>query len=283
MLTNTKQVDEVSMLAVNPDRLAARREALAAAPIASTELAKPQGGSQRVIACLTAVALASAAAYFSIGGMVELFPAQTIAVAVLGCILEVAKLVMVAWLTAHWRLVGWLLRVVMVALVIGLVTINAGGTFARLIESHFALNDAAVTAADERVGVLDAKIAEQARRVSDVEKQDREIADVIGRMTSTGQTKTALTAITSQQARRDAIGKGRQEAADKLVDLKAQRSHLEAEAKRVFAETGSARFLAAQLGTDAETVIRWLVMALVMMIDPTAIVLTVAATRRLVP
>jgi hypothetical protein len=138
MLTNTKQVDEVSMLAVNPDRLAARREALAAAPIASTELAKPQGGSQRVIACLTAVALASAAAYFSIGGMVELFPAQTIAVAVLGCILEVAKLVMVAWLTAHWRLVGWLLRVVMVALVIGLVTINAGGTFARLIESHFA-------------------------------------------------------------------------------------------------------------------------------------------------
>jgi predicted metal-binding membrane protein len=145
------------------------------------------------------------------------------------------------------------------------------------------INDAAVTAVDERVGVLDAKIAEQARRVSDVEKQDREIADVIGRMTSTGQTKTALTAITSQQARRDAIGKGRQEAADKLVDLKAQRSHLEAEAKRVFAETGSARFLAAQLGTDAETVIRWLVMALVMMIDPTAIVLTVAATRRLVP
>ena len=65
-----------------------------------------------------------------------------------------------------------------------------------------------------------------------------------------------------------------------LVELKTQRSHLEAEGKRVFAETGSARFLAAQLGTDAETVIRWLVLALVLLIDPSAIVLTIAATMR---
>src|SRR6266478_527499 len=70
------------------------------------EATRPQGGSQRLIAYLTAIALASAAAYFSIGGLVELFPAQETAVAVLGCILEIAKLVMVAWLTAHWRLVG---------------------------------------------------------------------------------------------------------------------------------------------------------------------------------
>ena len=245
------------------------------------EATRPQGGSQRFVAYLTAVALATAAAYFSIGGLVELFPAQEIAVAVLGGILEIANLVMVAWLTAHWRLVGWRLRVVMVLLVVGLVMVNAGGTFARLIESHFVINDAAATGVDERLGVLDARIAEQARRVADVEKQDREIADVISTMTMKGQTKTALASISAQQARRDAIQKARQEAADKLVDLKTQRSHLEADGKRVFAETGSARFLAGQLGTDAETVIRWLVMCLVMLIDPSAIVLTIAATMKL--
>jgi hypothetical protein len=270
------------VLAVNPDRLAARREAFAAvAPqVAPTEVAKLQGNAPRIMAYLTAIALASSAAYFSIGGLVELFPAQQMAVSILGCILEAAKLVMVAWLSANWCLVGGLLRVVMVALVIGLVTINAGGTFARLIESHFVLNDAAATGVNERISVLDARIAEQARRVADVEKQDREIADVIGKMTFTGQTKVALTAIGSQQARRDVIGKARQEAADKLVDLKTQRSHLDAESKRVFAETGSARFLAAQLGTDAETVIRWLVLVIVLLIDPTAIVLTIAASMK---
>jgi hypothetical protein len=241
---------------------------------------KPHATSQRITAYLTALALASAAAYFSIGGLVELFPAQEMPVAILGAILEVAKLVMCGWLTANWQMVGWRLRVVMVVLVVGLVTVNAGGTFARLIQSHFSINDATATGVDERLGVLDARIAEQARRVADVEKQDREIADVISKMTATGQTKTALTSIAGQQARRDTIQKARQEAADKLVDLKGERSHLEAEGKRVFAETGSARFLAAQLGTDAETVIRWLVMCLVLLIDPTAIVLTIAATMK---
>ena len=86
-------------------------------------------------------------------------------------------------------------------------------------------------------------------------------------------------ALSAQQARREAIGKARQVQADKLVDLKMQRSHLEAEGKLVFAATGSARFLAAQLGTDAETVIRWLVLVLVLLIDPTALALTIAATK----
>jgi hypothetical protein len=161
------------------------------------DAARSQCGSQRLIAYVTAAALASAAAYFSIGGLVELFPAQELAVAVLGGILEVAKLVMVAWLTTHWRLVGWILRLVMVALVVGLATINAGGTFARLIEAHYSLNDAAATAVSEKAGVLDAKIVEQARRVADVEKQDREIADVIAKMTS----KAALAALRGRQAK----------------------------------------------------------------------------------
>ena len=46
------------------------------------------------------------------------------------------------------------------------------------------------------------------------------------------------------------------------------------------AQTGPTRFLAIQLGTDAETVIRRLVALLVMLVDPSAVVLTIAASRR---
>jgi len=63
------------------------------------------------------------------------------------------------------------------------------------------------------------------------------------------------------------------------VVAEGERSHLEAESRRVAAQTGPARFLAAQLGTDAETVIRWLVTFLVLLIDPSAVVLTIAAAR----
>jgi hypothetical protein len=64
------------------------------------------------------------------------------------------------------------------------------------------------------------------------------------------------------------------------TQLRGDRARLDAESRRVAAQTGLARFLAIQLGTDAETVIRWLVTFLVLLIDPSAVVLTVAAARR---
>jgi len=92
--------------------------------------------------------------------------------------------------------------------------------------------------------------------------------------------KAALAAAADQVNRRDAIARARQEAADKLVELQGFRAGLDAERARVAAQTGPARFLAMQLGTDAETVIRWLVALLVLLIDPSAVVLTIAAARR---
>ncbi len=115
----------------------------------------------RAKAYVTAVALASAAAYFSIGGLVELFPAQSTAIMVLGALLEITKLVMVAYLAANRMWASGLLRLVMVVLVAGLVTVNAGGTFARLIESHLAVLTAASTSVGERLGILDSRIAER--------------------------------------------------------------------------------------------------------------------------
>jgi len=61
------------------------------------------------------------------------------------------------------------------------------------------------------------------------------------------------------------IAKARQEAADRRVELQGDRARLEAEGRRVAAQTGPARFLATTLGTDAETVIRWLVALLMML------------------
>jgi hypothetical protein len=61
---------------------------------------------------------------------------------------------------------------------------------------------------------------------------------------------------------------------------KGDRARLESESRRVVAQTGPARFLAVQLGTDAETVIRWLVALLVLLIDPSAVAPTIAASRR---
>jgi len=108
------------------------------------------------MAYVTAVALASAAASFSIGGLVELFPAQATAIMVLGGLLEATKLVMVARLMANWRAASGLLRLVMTALVIGLMS-TPGGTYARLIESHLIVVATASSSVAEQLAVVDAK------------------------------------------------------------------------------------------------------------------------------
>jgi len=136
---------------------------------------------------------------------------------------------------------------------------------------------AASTSVGERLGILDARIVEQVPRVAGIEAEQRELADAIGRM----KPKQALAAVADQAKRRETIAKARQEAADdKLVELQGRRAGLEAEGARVVASAGPARFLVAQLGTDPETVIRWLVALLVLLIDPSAVVLTIAAARR---
>jgi hypothetical protein len=157
----------------------------------------------------------------------------------------------------------------MVALFVGLMTANGAGVFGQLIESHLSVTVAASTSVGERIGVLDAGIVGHAHRVAGIEAQDREIADAVAKMTSAGKVKSAIAATEAQQSRLAGIAKARQEATDRLVELQGERSHLDAESRRVAAQTGPARFLAAQLGADAEIVIRWLV---VMLIDPSAVV-----------
>ncbi len=104
---------------------------------------------------------------------------------VLGALLEITKLVMVAYLAANWTWASGLMRLVMVVLVVGLITVNGAGVFARPIESHLAVTVAASTSVGERIGILDARIAEQSRRVAGIEAQDREVANAVARMTST--------------------------------------------------------------------------------------------------
>jgi hypothetical protein len=70
------------------------------------------------VAFVAAVARAAVAAFFSVTGMVEVFPGAPIAVMVPAGTMEAGKLVIVGWLAAHWFVAGWKLRTVLVALVI---------------------------------------------------------------------------------------------------------------------------------------------------------------------
>jgi hypothetical protein len=74
--------------------------------------------------------LAGAAAWFSIRGMVILFPGSPVSVIAMAVAMECAKLVTAGWLARRWRTTAWVWRLVLAVLVAGLAVINAAGVYA---------------------------------------------------------------------------------------------------------------------------------------------------------
>jgi hypothetical protein len=213
-------------------------------------------------------------------GMPELFPSAPVAVMVLAGTMEVSKLAIAGFLAHQWRDLGMVLRLVLIALTVRLVAINAAGVFGRLAEVHVIVAAASASAADERLGALDARIVAQRASVSDFERRLSQVDGVVEEATKRGRTKSALDLAANAAKQRAELSAGRQREAAVLADLQGQRAGLIAERSRVEAARGPIVFLAAIAAVDVEVAIRWLMLVIVLCCDPAAIALTVAASRR---
>jgi hypothetical protein len=99
-----------------------------------------------VTAYTAAIALAGAAAWFSLRGMVVLFPGAPVSVICMA--MEGAKLVTAGWLARRWRTTLWVWRLVLATLVAGLAVINAAGVCAQLVAADVGERGAAQSAVE---------------------------------------------------------------------------------------------------------------------------------------
>src|SRR5262249_7606000 len=150
-----------------------------AAPVSATARAvataathpHPRGsGFVNALAYLVAISLAAIAAYFSISGMIVLFPGAPGAIVTMGVVMEAAKLVTVAFLAHQWRTLAWLSRIVLVLLVTGLAAINAAGVYSQLVAAHFGDRIDATSAVETETATLGAKMEVQAQTVADIDR-----------------------------------------------------------------------------------------------------------------
>jgi hypothetical protein len=122
------------------------------------------GGAIDVAAYTAAIALAGAAAFFSVKGMVTLFPGAPLAIVGMAIAMEGSKLVTAGWLARRWRATALVWRLVLVALVAGLALINAAGVYAQLVAAHVGLRgEAASSQLESKDAVLAARIEHHGR------------------------------------------------------------------------------------------------------------------------
>jgi hypothetical protein len=237
--------------------------------------------SVTVAVTVAALALAAVSGAFSVTGMVAIFSAATVPVAVMTAVIEAAKLATAAWLARHWQMAPLLLRLPLATMVLLLMILTAAGTFGFLTRAHIAHQVEAVSAVDREAAPLEQRIVLAESAVRDFDARIDQLDDMVKAATRRGYIKTAKALLDNQSALRASLTTQRQIAAGKLAELKNQRAAIEARRARVASESGPALYIAKLFGSDnTEGMVRLITALLVLVLDPLAVLLVLAAAAR---
>ena len=234
----------------------------------------------------TAFVLSGIAAYYSVIGLIAIFSAAIIPVAVMGGSLEVAKLVVASWLYRYWKSIPMLMRGYFTLALVILMLITSMGIFGFLSKAH---SDQNLVSGDvqSKIAVYDEKIKTSQDNI-DVNRKalkqlDEAVDQVMGRSTSeTGADKAV--AIRKSQAKERTRMLAEITAEQKTITkLREERAPIAAEVRKVEAEVGPLKYIAAMIYGDnpddnsLERSVRWLIILLICVFDPLAVLMLIAA------
>lgn len=234
------------------------------------------------LALLVALAISVVAGYFSIIGLTAIFAGAFWPVIIMGSVLEVGKLVTASWLYRNWYIISNALRAYLTGAVILLMLITSMGIFGFLSRAHIEQQLASQNADSAQVEILDSKIVYQQQLIDDVDRQVKQIDDNVSKMTQSGQTKTSLKAIADQRKTRDGLVAKKDELIGEMTTLKTQKIEAEARVKKIEAEVGPIKYIANMVYESSdvdqlERAVRLVIILLVIVFDPLAVVLLIAA------
>jgi hypothetical protein len=231
-----------------------------------------------VAAYLTALFLALIAAWFSVRGMVVLFPGDPESALALGIGLEAGKIVTAGFLASCWGRLAWFFRISLVLLVCGCEILNASGVFGQLVIAH--LHKSAIAAATfERTDAeASGKIDVAQGRVADLDRRIATIDGMVDGAAQKGKSRQAADALRQQQRQRAELVNERDQARRDLAALRTSRSSGSAQHKVDEAESAPVVWAARTIGIDRdpEVIIRSLIALIVICLDPLAVFLMAA-------
>ncbi|MGA7805122.1 hypothetical protein [Bradyrhizobium sp.] len=237
----------------------------------------------KLAAFVVALALACVSAAFSIDGLTAIFAGAFWPVITMGAALEAGKLVAAAWLTENWHSAPFLLRLILVAMIGVLMSLNAVGVFGFLTKAHLDHMVAVDLARADKSAHTEAHLLIQGQTVADLDRRIAQIDAAIEESTRLGRPAGAMTIADQKRRDRADIVAVRQREVQVLAGLQIDKARIDAQRKRAEADVGPVRYLAELIGapaTDLERPVRLLTLALVAVLDPMAVALLLAAGSR---
>jgi len=237
-----------------------------------------------------ALSISLVAAWYSIIGLTAIFAAAAIPIMVMGGILEVAKVTITVWLHEYWHRCRWLMKLYLVPAVVVLMLITSMGIFGFLSKAHL---DQAVPTGDvaAQVSLLDEKIKTQRDNIDTaraaLRQMDAQVDQVLGRTTDDKGAERAVQIRRQQATERGRLQREIAAGQAEIAKLNEQRAPIAAELRKVEAEVGPIKYVASLIYGDdpdanlLERAVRWMIILLVIVFDPLAIMMVLAATESL--
>jgi hypothetical protein len=164
-----------------------------------------------------------------------------------------------------------------------LMALNAIGAYGFLIRVHLNHVVESEVATSDRAADVGARLDVQQHVVQGLDQQIAQIDAAIEGATKRGRSTGAMHIAEQQRRARADLVASRQREARTLIDLLVEKSKVDAEYKRISADIGPLRYLAQLVAgpdADLENAVRLLTMAVVLVLDPMAVLLLLAAVRR---
>jgi hypothetical protein len=235
---------------------------------------------------IVALSLSTIAAYYSIIGLTAIFAGAVVPVIVMGSILEIGKITTTVWLRKYWHRASWVLRLYLVPAVLALAMLTSMGIFGFLSKAHM---DSGVASGDiqAKLALYDEKIKTEKDNIDTARKalqqMDAQLEQLLARGSTEQNAERAVTIRRQQAKERGALQADMAKAQAAIAKLNEERAPIAAENRKVEAEVGPIKYIAALIYGDnadqnmLEAAVRWVIILLVIVFDPLAIALVLAA------
>ena len=244
-----------------------------------------------IVTFLTALALSVIAAYFSVIGLMAIFAAAAVPIAVMGAALEAAKVVAASWTYRNWKTAPKVLKYYLVVSVVILSLITSMGIFGYLSKAHL---DQSLPSNDvlAKVALLDEKIKIEKDNIETNRKAlkqfDEAVDQIMARSEDSKGAERAVSLRRSQQKERIRLVQEIDASNKVLKKLSDERAPIAAELRKLEVEVGPLKYIAAFFygdnpnTNDLERAVRWVIITLIFVFDPLAILLLISANMSLV-
>ena len=234
-----------------------------------------------LLTLLTALAISTVAAWYSIIGLMAIFAGATTAIMIMGIVLEIGKLICASWTFTNWKSCPVIMRSYFIIAVVVLMLITSLGIFGFLSRAHIT-QSSPTSLMEERIERIELKVNQRQIQINRYQGRLDTLDQALQRYIELGAISKGLSKIGAMDNETNLLKTKIQGLENEIDGLMDEKYELKTNLSLAEVETGPIKYVASMLydevsASELETAVRWIIILLIFVFDPLAVVLVIAA------